>query len=107
MDGRICPQEWLYRTQEAAETGLDFVVAMNACWNAIACGHPADETADRCDAAASEHARATERLDDRPLMGEALNVFRRPPDNDEHGAGTSNLCAMPAGDDLLPRSRVL
>jgi hypothetical protein len=103
----VGPQEWLYRTQEAAETGLDFVVAMNACWYAIASGHPADAKTELCDAAAGEHARAIERLDDRPLMGEALNVFRRPRDRDERGAGTSNPCAMPVGDELLPRSGVL
>jgi hypothetical protein len=105
--GCVGPQEWLYRTQEAAETGFDFVVAMNACLKAIASGHAADEAADLCDAAAGEHGRATGRLDDKPLMGEALNVFRRPRDDDERGTRASARCAVPAGEDVQPRSRML
>ena len=51
-------QEWLYRTREAAEKGFGFVVAMNAWWDAIASGCPADDVAEQCDTAAGEHARA-------------------------------------------------
>jgi hypothetical protein len=37
------PSEWLYRTFESAEKGLDFVMLMNAWWVAITRGYPAGD----------------------------------------------------------------
>jgi hypothetical protein len=95
-------QEWLYRTREAAEKGFGFVVMMNAWRDANASGCPADELAEKCDIAAGEHARVVEQLNDKPLMGEAVNAFRRPRENDEPSKDDSILCAVPAYDNVLP-----
>jgi hypothetical protein len=89
-NGLPAPQEWLYRTREAAEKGFAFVVLMNAWWDAVASGCPADEVAEQCDTAASEHARAIEQLNDKPLMGAAVNAFRTPPTNDSQREGASD-----------------
>ena len=74
------PQEWVYKTREAAERGLDLVVLMNAWWDAAVSGCPAGDLPDRCERAASEHARAVERLGDRPLVGAVSLAPEPPPD---------------------------
>jgi hypothetical protein len=90
-------QEWLYRTREAAEKGFGFVVAMNAWWDATASGCPADDLAEQCDMAAGEHARAWDLLADKPLMGPALNAFRRPRPSAAHSTSASHLGVVSLG----------
>lgn len=70
------PSEWLYRTQEAAEKGLDFVMLMNAWWMAMMRGYPAGDLPGRCEAAAQDHQRVVERLNDQPLIGREVKELR-------------------------------
>jgi hypothetical protein len=70
------PAEWLYRTYEAANKGLDLVMLMNAWWTAITRGYPAGDLPQRCEAAVAEHNRIVEKLGDRPLIGTEVRELR-------------------------------
>jgi hypothetical protein len=71
------PAEWLYRTYEAAEKGLEHLMLMNAWWAAITNGYPIGDLPKRCEAAGAEHNSVVERLNDRPLIGEEVRELRR------------------------------
>ncbi|MGC2781867.1 MAG: hypothetical protein WA418_40160 [Bradyrhizobium sp.] len=71
------PAEWLYRTQEAAERGLEFIMLMNAWWTTIARGYPSGDLPERSRAASERHQEAVKRLADEPLIGEEVRDLRR------------------------------
>lgn len=77
------PSEWLYRTQEAAERGLDLVMLMNGWWTAMTRGYPVGDLPARCETAAAEHKRAVERLNDQPLIGREVAELRENEENDD------------------------
>ncbi|MET3524213.1 hypothetical protein [Mesorhizobium abyssinicae] len=81
------PSEWLYRTQEAAEKGLNFVMLMNAWWTAMARGYPAGDLPARCETAAAEHREAVKRLGDQPLIGREVAELRESEENDVTNSG--------------------
>lgn len=70
------PAEWLYRTYTGAEKGLELVMLMNAWWSTIARGYPAADLPQRCQAAAAEHTKLVQELDDVPLIGEEVRELR-------------------------------
>ncbi|NKK59260.1 hypothetical protein GFM44_25565 [Rhizobium leguminosarum bv. viciae] len=76
------PSEWLYKTREAAEKGLAFVMLMNAWWSAMTHGYPAGDLPRRCEIAGAEHADAVARLDDQPLVGREVKELRESQDVD-------------------------
>ena len=57
---------WLYRTEEAAEKGLEAMLLLNAMWDASARGYDIDDLTNRFASAAQKHREAIQRLDDRP-----------------------------------------
>ncbi|MBY5385339.1 hypothetical protein HFN62_30745 [Rhizobium leguminosarum] len=70
------PSEWLYKTRDAAEKGLAFVMLMNAWWSAMTHGYPAGDLPPRCEIAGNEHADAVARLNDQPLVGREVKELR-------------------------------
>jgi hypothetical protein len=70
------PAEWLYRTREAAEKGLELVMLMNAWWTAIMHGYAVGDLPQRCEVAAAEHNRIIEKLNDRPIIGAEVRELR-------------------------------
>jgi hypothetical protein len=70
------PSEWLYRTPEAADKGLDFVMLMNAWWTAITKNYPVGDLQARCEAASAAHKQIVEESNDEPLIGEEVRRLR-------------------------------
>ena len=79
----IGPAEWLYKTREAAEKGLDLIMLMNAWWITIIRGYPAGNLPERCEAAAKEHERVVKELGDEPLVGAEVRELRLRDNRDE------------------------
>jgi hypothetical protein len=71
------PAEWLYRTYEAADKGLDLLILMNAWWTAIARGYPVGDLPQRCEVAGAAHNQVVEKLSDQPLIGEEVWELRK------------------------------
>ncbi len=71
------PSEWLYKTLEAAEAGLEYVMLMNAWWTCISKGYPSGDLPERCEAAATKHRDITKKLDDAPLIGQGVTELRK------------------------------
>jgi hypothetical protein len=71
------PAEWLYRTFEAADKGLDLLILMNAWWTAIALGYPVGDLPQRCEVAGAEHNQVVEKLNDQPLIGAEVRELRK------------------------------
>lgn len=70
------PAEWLYRTREAADKGLDLVMLMNAWWAAITKGYPVGDLQRRSETASAAHKQIIEELNDEPLIGEEVRRLR-------------------------------
>lgn len=49
---------------------------MNAWWMAMMRGYPAGDLPGRCEAAAQDHQRVVERLNDQPLIGREVKELR-------------------------------
>jgi hypothetical protein len=71
------PAEWLYRTEEAATKGLEFMLLMNAYSAAITQGYAPRDLPERCEKAATDHKATIERLSDQPLIGREVRDLRR------------------------------
>ena len=65
----IGPAEWLYRREEAARAGYEFVRLFHAYWIAMMHGLPNGTLPARCEKAAAQHKATVERLGDEPLIG--------------------------------------
>ncbi len=57
---------WLYRTEEAAEKGMEAMILLNAMWDASARGYSVEELTKRFVMAAYNHRDAIKRFDDPP-----------------------------------------
>jgi hypothetical protein len=68
--------EWLYRTYEAADKGLDLAMLMNAWWTAMTRGYPAGHLPQRCEAAVAEHNSIVAKLGDQPWIGAEARELR-------------------------------
>ena len=75
------PSEWLYKTREAAEAGLDLIVLMNAWWGAINRGYPVGDLPERCEKASAAHASIVGALRDQPLIGREVRELREHEDD--------------------------
>ncbi|MGO4560087.1 hypothetical protein [Mesorhizobium sp. 2RAF21] len=74
------PSEWLYKTTDAAEAGLEFIMLMNAWWGAINRSYPVGDLQQRCEQASAAHASIVGALRDEPLIGREVRELREQED---------------------------
>lgn len=75
------PSEWLYKTRDAAEAGLEFIMLMNAWWGAINRGYPVGDLPQRCEKASAAHTSIVGALRDQPLIGREVRELREQEDH--------------------------
>jgi len=74
------PSEWLYKTSDAAEAGLEVVMLMNAWWGAMSRGYPVGDLPQRCEKANAVHSDIVGALNDQPLIGREVRALREQED---------------------------
>jgi hypothetical protein len=74
--GLLVPCEWLYRTEEAAQSCLDVVMQFEAVWRAMTNGYPMDAAMKKLDQLTQSHGGLCERLNEKPLIGQEVRELR-------------------------------
>ncbi|MFI4986515.1 MAG: hypothetical protein ACHQF3_03660 [Alphaproteobacteria bacterium] len=74
--GLLMPCEWLYRTEEAAQSCLDVVIQFEAVWRAMTNDYPMDAAMKKLEQKTQAHTVLCERLNEKPLIGHEVQNLR-------------------------------